>query len=170
MPISRPLLIVLIAAVVAAVGFYATQGSRDSNGASAPEVVTPAPAPAPAAKTDSPAKAESKAGAAKPAKAGVPAQVQRAIDDRKTVVLFFYKSGSADDAATARGVAALRGQRNLAVFTAPIGQLARYRGVVGELGISQAPAVVIVRKDGTARVVEGYVDPGTLAQDVADAR
>lgn len=181
MPISRPLLIALIAAVVAAVGFFATQGSRDSDGASAPEVVTPAPAPAPAAKTDGPAKAEGRAQAAKgdakpakaaaePARAGVPAPVQRALDDRRTIVLFFYEPGSADDRATARGVAALRGQRNLAVLTAPIGQLARYRGVVGELGISQAPAVVIVRKDGTARVVEGYVDPATLAQDVADAR
>src|SRR6202008_2118379 len=42
MPISRPLLIVLVAAVLALVGFYATQGSRDSVD-NAPVVATPPP-------------------------------------------------------------------------------------------------------------------------------
>jgi hypothetical protein len=226
MPISRPLLIALIAAVVAVVGFYATQSTRNSTDASAPVIAT-APSEPPAADGPdaaatrespgasnsaatrrSPAGAKSSAArkssatpessaahkssatpkssaAHKPSAArkppaarnrpttraaGVPAPVARALDARKRIVLFFYKPGSADDRATARAVAGLRGQRGLAVFTDPIGRLARYRGVIGELGISQAPAVVIVGRDRTARVIEGYVDPATLAQDVTDAR
>ena len=56
------------------------------------------------------------------------------------------------------------------MFTDPIRRLARYRGLVGALGISQAPAIVIVGRDRRARVVEGYVDGASLAQDVADTR
>lgn len=199
MPISRPLLIALVAAVFAVVGFYATQSMRNSTDAAAPVIAT-APSEAPA-DPDAPAAGKSQAaskpsagrktsatdessaarkaptarepGARKPPAtraAGVPAPVARALAARQRIVLFFYKPGSADDRATARAVSALRGQRGLAVFTDPIGRLARYRGVIGELGISQAPAVVIVRKDRTARVIEGYVDPATLAQDVTDAR
>jgi hypothetical protein len=202
MPISRPLLIALIASVVAVFGFYATQSMRNSTDAAAPVIAT-APSEAPDAAGPSEAPGKSPAGPSKseatgkssaasktsatgkssaarkpPAArkrartriAGVPAPVARALDARKRIVLFFYKPGSADDRATARAVADLRGQRGLAVFTDPIGRLARYRGVIGELGISQAPAVVIVGKDRTARVIEGYVDPATLAQDVTDAR
>lgn len=181
MPISRPVLIALVAAVVAAVGFYATQGSRDAGDASSEAAVTPPPAATPAPKTEAPAKSATRAKADKQVDraersrsrrevaAGIPLPVQRALDDRKLVILFFYKPGSADDQATARGVAALRGPR-VAVFSNPVGRLAKYRGLVGQLGISQAPAVVIIRKDRTARVIEGYIDPATLAQDVADAR
>jgi hypothetical protein len=101
---------------------------------------------------------------------GMPIPVARALDARKTVVLFFRGSGSADERATARAVAGLRGDRGVVVFSDRIGRLGRYRAVVGELGISQAPAVVIVDRGRSARVVQGYVDPATLAQDVADSR
>lgn len=177
MPISRPLLIALVAAVVAAVGFYATQGSRNAADDPAPVASTPAPPAEPAApkaketrtEVASIAKRAERSRAKREASAGVPRPVQRALDARKLVVLFFYKPGSADDQATARGVSALR-SRNVAVFTDPVDRLAKYRKLIGQLGISQAPAVVIIRKDRTARVVQGYIDPATLAQDVADAR
>jgi hypothetical protein len=188
MPISRPILIALVAAVVAAVGFYATQGAREASD-DAPSEVASNPAPPAAVQDTPPAKAkrdqapakEDRASASvaveradrvrsrREAAAGIPLPVQRALDDRKLVILFFYKAGSADDRATGRSVAALRGPR-VAVFSDPVGRLAKYRGLIGQLGISQAPAVVIIRKDRTARVVEGYIDPATLAQDVADAR
>ncbi len=178
MPISRPLQIVLVAAVVALVGFYATQGSRQSADTAAPEIAATPPA---AQQPDKAARAEASNPAAdssaKPkAKrdsertAGVPIAVERAIDARKRVVLFFYKPGSADDRATGQAVDGLRGTRGVAVFKDPIGRLAKYRGLIGELGIAQAPAVVIVGKGRTARVIQGYVDPATLAQDVADTR
>ncbi len=183
--ISRPVLIALIAAVVALVGFYATQGARDSTDSS--EVVAPV-VPAEPAPESSPApdKAESaktaraareaaavKVAARRRARAerlGMPLPVRRALDARKTVVIFFRGSASADDRATARAVAGVRAERGVVVFSDRIGRLGRYRAVVGDLGISQAPAVVIVDRARSARVVQGYVDPATLAQDVADSR
>jgi hypothetical protein len=187
MPISRPLLIVLAVAILALVGFYATQGSRDAV-ESAPIVSTPPPATdsdAPAdAKGDPPtavAKAESESEAPakqkhradRPAKARAavsgPVAVRRAIDRHQRVVLFFGTPRGADDRATAVAVAMQR-RPGVVVVLEPISKLVRYRDLIGGLGISQAPAVVIVDRDGAARLVEGYVDPATLAQEVADAR
>lgn len=168
MPISRPLLIVLIGAVVALAGFYATQGSRNSTGSTSAEV-----APTPTTKRVAAEKTPAEKTAPRRERvkaAGVPLAVARALDARKTVVILFRGSGSADDRATSRAVAALRGQRGVVVFSDRIGRLGRYPAVVGDLGVSQAPAVVIVDRGGSARVVEGYIDPTTLAQDVADTR
>ena len=108
-----------------------------------------------------------KARAALPA--GVPADVGRALRDRKVVVLFLGQGG-ADDLATAEGVASLRGLKRVAVFRDGIQNLARYRGIVSDLGVAQAPAVVIVGKKRRARLIEGFVDAGTLRQHVVDAR
>lgn len=170
MPISRPLLIALVAAVVALVGFYAFQGARDaSNGGDTVAEVAPS-APAQATKSAPKAETRQRDRAEAARRRGMPLAVSRALDARRIVVVLFRGSDSADDRAAARAVASLRGQRGLAVFTDRIGGLGRYRAVVGDLGISQAPAVVIVDKGRTARVVQGYIDPATLAQDVADAR
>lgn len=170
MPVSRPLLIALVAAVLALVAFYATQGARDasSGGGDAAEVAPPAPKAKHAEAKARQARVEARREAEE--RRGMPLAVSRALSSRKIVILLFRGSDSADDRAAARAVAGLRGQRGLAAFSDRIGRLGRYRAVVGDLGISQAPAVVIVDRGRTARVVQGYVDPATLAQDVADAR
>jgi hypothetical protein len=187
MAVSRPILIALIAAVVAVVGFYATQGSRDSSDTAAPVApVVPAETADRAETADeqatadrtTPARDRSTDEAARSAarrreraeRIGMPLAVARALRTGRTVVLYFSGSPSVDDRAAARAVAGLRGQRGVTVFADRIGRLGRYRAVVGELGIAQAPAVVIVGRGRSARVVEGYIDPTTLAQDVADAR
>lgn len=191
MAISRPLQIVLAVAVLALVGFYATQGARNaSEPADVAGPVTPAdPSPAPqaaepkqtadAAKQTAERTAERKrdaadepAKAARPKRAAVsgPVAARRAIRADKTVVLYFHGPASADEAATARAVAGLEDGRGVAVIKAPIERLDAYKGLIGQLGIAQAPAVVIVGRKRAARVIEGYVDPPTLAQDVADAR
>lgn len=171
MAVSRPILIVLVAAVLGLAGFYATQGSRDSSDTVAP--VIPAEPLEPARTAQKPSAKPGKPDARRRARAeriGMPLPVARALRARRTVVLYFRGSPSADDRATARAVAGLRDLRGVSVFADRIGRLGRYRAVVGELGIAQAPAVVIVGRGRSARVVEGYVDPTTLAQDVADAR
>jgi cytoskeletal protein RodZ len=101
---------------------------------------------------------------------GVPAAVTKALADKRVVVLFFYQRGSADDDATGKAVDSLRGRSGVKVFSAPITRLADFRGVTGGAGVSQAPAVVILGREGSARLIEGYVDSETLAQEVADAR
>ena len=104
---------------------------------------------------------------AAPAVKGVPPKVAKALQKRRTVVLFF-RQPAADDDATAAAVRSVRGIKNVSVFTAPITKLARYRRVVNDLGVTQAPAVVIVGKDRKARLLEGYIDPVTLRQQVKD--
>ena len=85
-------------------------------------------------------------------------------------MLFFYQRGAADDGATARAVAGLRGRRGVAVFSDSVTRVARYRGVIEGMGLAQAPAIVIIGRDRKAALVEGFVDAETLAQEVADAR
>jgi len=190
MPISRPVLLALVGAILAMAAFFATSAARkEAAPAAAPVAQQPKPdvkkavadKPAVNAKKSEPAatpakpapkKAEAKAPAkpAVPKVAGVPQSVARALAKKRVVVLFFRQSGSADDRAVASAVNGLKGRKGVSVFSDNIARLARYRAAVGQLGISQAPAVVIVGSDGKAKVVEGFVDGGTLTQQVVDAK
>ena len=194
MPISKPILVALVAAVLALGAFYATMGARSSD--ETPQGPANATDRSPASPTDrSPAtpkdsgqsKADAKAqsrprsesaadkqrstdaDARASAKPGIPAAVAGALAGGRTVVLFFHGRGS-DDAATAKAVSALRGRGGTRVFSAPISRLADYSVVTAGAGVSQAPAVVILRKGRSARLVEGFVDAETLTQHVADTR
>jgi hypothetical protein len=186
MPVSRPLLVALVASLLAAGAFFATSGARNGE-EPAPLPAKPAPSKASAAgPASAPAKAKkSAATAAKPTAAkakpaaakakpapskGVPADVARAVAAKRTVVILFHQPGSADGDATAGAVAALPEGKSLAVFRAPISRLEDYSAVVEGAGVSQAPAVVILGRGGKARLVEGFVDPETLKQEVADSR
>ena len=197
MAVPRPLLLALIGVVLLVATFAATRNSSETTSSSstpaapvtkaqaAPKApalkkskpVAPAAKPAKSAaqpKTHSAAKARPQAHkAAKPharrARAASPAAVERALAKRKIVVLAFFQPG-ADDRATQSAVRALQRRHVAVVFSERIGRIGSYRSVVGNLGVSQAPAVVIVNQKRQARVVEGYVDAETLAQEVVDAR
>jgi len=172
MALSRPFVLVVLGALLAVSSFASLRSASDraqaDDTAAAPQVVRPAPSrTAPTGTTTAPnAKAKPK----KPAVvAGVPPEVSKALVSRRTVVLFFGQP-AADDAATAAAVRSTRGMKGVSVFSAPIAKLTRYRGVISGLGVSQAPTVVIVGKSRKARVIEGFVDAGTLKQQVRDAR
>ena len=93
-----------------------------------------------------------------------------ALAKGQTVVLLLTDGKSADDRSTANAVRSLRGRvPNVKIFTDRLSRLGSYRAIVGRVGVSQSPAVVMVR-GSQARVVEGYVDPETLRQQVLDAR
>ena len=188
MPLSRPVLLALVGAILAVATFLATSAARQEAAAPAatPAVEQPKPpvkkivADKPAVKA-APKKAEAKtpAKAAKPATPakpaapkvkGVPPAVASALAKKRVVILFFRQSGSADDSAVAGAVNSLKGRKGVSVFSDSIARLARYRAAVGQLGISQAPTVVIVGSNGQGQVVEGFVDKGTLTQLVVDAK
>jgi hypothetical protein len=190
MAVSRPFVLVLIGAVLLAATLQVTRTSRqslgDDDGAAAASVsAKPAP-PAPAGKARprerDRASAERSDGSkrsnrsrgrgsgSKPARDGLPRRVAAALARRQAVVLFFYQRGAADDGATARAVAGLRGRRGVAVFSDSVARVARYRSLVEGTGLAQAPAVVIIGPDRRATLVEGFVDAETLAQQVTDAR
>jgi hypothetical protein len=195
MSVPRPLLLALLGAMLTCATFFAMRNAADTVKAkdeptqaaivpaTPPKAHKPAPgranpsgkhAPAPAkAGPTSPPKVQ----AAKPAKprprvkpfSGVPPKVSRALQAKHTVVLFFRQPG-ADDDATSSAVSSLRGRKKVSVFKDGIAHLARYRSIVADLGITQAPAVVIVGRDRKAQLVEGFIDEGTLNQQVVDAR
>ena len=56
------------------------------------------------------------------------------------------------------------------VFDASFDRIAAYRPMLSGLGISQVPATVIVRPGRRAVLFQGFVDSGTLRQNVADAQ
>lgn len=134
-----------------------------------------AKSPQPGAGRKSTARSQRKVGPAtqgrkKAAAAGLPAAVARALAKKQTVVLLLTDGNSADDRATTKAVRSLKGRApKTRVFRDRLKNLGSYRAIVGRVGVSQSPAVIIVR--GTeARVVEGYVDPQTLLQQVLDVR
>ncbi len=107
-----------------------------------------------------------------PLETGVPAGVARALSQRKVIALLFTLEGAADDSATRSALRSLETGRKskVAVFTDSIANVGRYSRLVGSLGISQVPSVVIVDTKREAQLLEGYVDSGTLRQYVADAK
>ena len=147
------------------------EAAQSAPAAAKPEAAKPEAAKPGAAKSSAQPKAATPSKrAARPAGAGAPARVERAVKRGRTVVLFFFQRGGADDSATAASVASMRGRRGVSVFTAPVSKVGDFRAITGNLGLSQAPAVVIVGSKSKARVVEGFIDPETLAQEVADSR
>ena len=198
MAVSRPFLLALLGAVLVAALYLVTmagRGSTEDSGQSSPPPQEAAKPSKPAAKPEKPAaKAKDRAVAAatpaeakakEPAKpaadarakeqrklaasAGVPLDVLRALAKKRTVGLFFRQRGAADDEATAQAVASVRGTRGVTLFSEPISRLSKYRTIVDAAGVTQAPAVVVIGRKG-ARLVEGFVDRETLAQEVADSR
>ena len=99
----------------------------------------------------------------------VPNKVNRAVAAHKRIVLFFRQTG-ADDSATANAVALLRKRTKAFVVADSVNNLASYGEVVQSVGVTRAPSVVIIGSNGRARLIEGYIDPEALAQEVADTR
>ena len=132
----------------------------------------PAADPRPADKKDrAPAKSPD-AGRPAPVE-GVPVAVSSALEAGKVVTLVFTRTGAADDAATRRSVRELRksygGSDRVVVIEDSIDSVADYRLVLAGVGVSQSPSILVLRKDRQPRLLEGYIDEGSLRQHVADA-
>jgi hypothetical protein len=182
MAISRPLLFVLIGAVAL---LAVVMGMRVMGGGQAEEPQASAPTSAPTAATPS-GQSSTNTPASRPARSRQPAAakraaekakgsdpqtpVLRAIAQRKVVVLFFGQYRGADDRATRRAVRAVGRRRDVAVFADSINDVSDYPRVASGLGIQQSPSTAVIDRQGRARVVEGFLDEGSLSQLVADAR
>ena len=190
MAVPRPVLLALLALALCAAAFLSTRGARDPGGA-----VTAAPAPAPVAPSTEAAKPaqqpeEEKAAPTEEAKPSAPVDpkkaqspavgqqiniaaksvvVTEAFDRGDAVVFFFSRPGAADDTGTRGAVNALRGEDRVTVVSAGLNELSAYRPVLSGAGVSQVPAVVVAHAGKPARLLQGYVDGGTLRQTVADA-
>lgn len=122
-----------------------------------------------AAKKSAPVKVNVPAGQEAGASVGLPMSVARAFAKKQVVVLYFGGAGT-DDVLTGDSVRALKASagHGVAVFMDKLSNLADYRRVVEGLDVSQAPSIVIVDRDKKAQVLEGFIDAGSLRQDVAD--
>jgi hypothetical protein len=196
--VSRPILLALAGFVLVVGVFVATRGAGGDDGASEPASKTSAPRPSigsadkpaaepPARSADKPsagasttsgdATADARGGTANgPALLNEPgpARLARALARGRLVVLFVRQPGAADDRATARSVAALRRKppRGVTIASIPVSDIPDYKTITGRAGVSQAPAIVISkaskgRPEGL--LLEGYTDPASLRQHVADA-
>ena len=99
-----------------------------------------------------------------------PRAVSRAVSQHKRVVIFFHQARGVDDSVTDDSVAALRKRSSALVFEDRIDNVAAYGQVVMSVGVSRAPSIVIIGRSGRSRLIEGYIDSGALAQEVADTR
>jgi hypothetical protein len=195
MAVPRPVLLALLGLALCAAAFMATRGAREPGGA---DVTATPVTPAPAAKKAAPVKhqpsrnhqastheaATPAAPAVKPAtrpavkpsaakQIGAAAQpiavkVTKALARGDAVVFFFTRPGAADDTGTRQAVLAAGG-RHVLIVRAGLKDLTVFRPVLSGAGVTQVPAVVVAHAGKPARLLQGYVDPGTLRQTVADA-
>jgi hypothetical protein len=189
MALPRPALLGILGALLIAATFLVMHRGGSSNSSSPPNT-TPLHATAPkpatakhaaakpakhaavkhtAAKKSAPVKVNVPAGQEAGASVGLPLKVARAFAKKQVVVLYFGSAG-ADDSLTADSVRSLKASagHGVAVFMDKLSNLADYRRVVEGLDVSQAPSIVIVDRDKKAQVLEGFIDTGSLRQDVAD--
>jgi hypothetical protein len=189
MAVPRPVLLALLGLALCAAAFMATRGAREPGGSAV--TATPA-APAPATATHKAAPATHKAvkpaskaevhkvakpqpqkhAVAKPhtsAAQRLVVKVTSALAQHKTVIFFFTRAGAADDTGTRQAVNAVAHNPRVLVVRAGLKDLSTFRPVLSGAGVSQVPAVVVAHAGKPARLVQGYVDPGTLRQTVADA-
>lgn len=103
----------------------------------------------------------------------LPRALSRALSQRKVVVLVFSRRGPADNTGTRTAMRRLkvdaRRSGRVVVFSERIDRVAYYGRIVAGLGISQDPSIVIVDRNRRARLLEGFVDSGSLRQHLADA-
>jgi hypothetical protein len=98
-------------------------------------------------------------------------KAERAVADHKKVVIFFKNPRALDDKAVADSVRSLdRKTKNVVVLSDDLRNVDNYGKLLENLGVTQAPAIVVIGRSGKAQLVEGYIDGPSLVQVVADAR
>ena len=171
MALPRPTLLAIAGAILSLLAFTSMRTIAAQSGADAPVPVAATQSVAGGAKTAGAGPDQGKpAPAPAPRVEDVPRGVANALADGKVVVLLFAQGRSADDVATGRHFEALSQLGGgVRTFRAGIDEVGRYAGIVAELGVSQAPAIVIVRPDLRAvPPIEGYVESQYLVQRVKD--
>jgi len=95
--------------------------------------------------------------------------VAKALGQNDVVVLFFSRPGAADDTGAEQAVKKLHGVKGVQTFSPNFEDLDDYRPILAGVGVSQVPAIVIVKPGRKAQLVEGFVDRQSLRQQVEDS-
>lgn len=177
---QRPAIIAALGVLVLAVTFLVTKPG-DSTDVSTPTPATTTTATTTTGKTETTntGTTATTTTTAKPAKPkqppvtagqGLPDDVARALNADKVVVLFFFEPAASDDQATRAAIRAVRSAGgSVALFQDTVNHVSDYRRLVGSLGISQTPAMVVIDRERHADLLQGYLDSGTIRQTVRDA-
>ena len=106
---------------------------------------------------------------------GLPRPVIAAWKRGDTVVLLLVRQGGIDDRLVRTSVQSLSGDSSTAVFVARANRIARYSRITQGVGVTQVPALVIVRPKRVsgsvpeAQVAYGFRDSQGVVQAVHDA-
>jgi hypothetical protein len=170
MALPRPTLLAIAGALLSLISFTAmrTIGTQPAGDLPVPDFAAQGTVNTPSSTGE---KRDAKPEAApEPRVEDIPRAAADALASGKVVVLLFTEKNAADDQATARHFSSLSQLGNgVRTFRAGISDVGRYAGIVAELGVSQAPSIVIVRPDLRAvPPIEGYVDSQYLLQRVKD--
>src|SRR5687768_8541833 len=170
MALPRPTLLAIAGAMLSLISFTAmrTIGTQSVGDLPVPDIAAQGTVNAPSSPgKDTDAKPEPPP---EPRAEDVPPAAADALAAGKVVVLLFTEKDAADDQATARHFSSLSQLGgDVQTFRAGISDVGRYAGIVSNLGITQAPSIVIVRPDLRAvPPIEGYVDSQYLMQRVKD--
>jgi hypothetical protein len=144
-----------------------TTVSPDGTAAAAPSASGSISAPAPTAGTVSP-------DALVPGP-GLPAPVVKAWKGGAAVVLLVVRGGGVDDRLVRRSVQWVSGDGGVSVFVTRAKDVARYSRITQGVGVTQAPALVVVRprrESGSvpqAQVSYGFRNAQSVVQAVDDA-
>jgi hypothetical protein len=170
MALPRPTLLAVAGALLSLLAFTATRtiGAQSAGDLPVPDIA--AQGVTGGGSSDAPKKEAEPAPPPEPRVEDVPRPVADALADGKVVVLLFAENDAADDQATSRHFAALSQLGSgVETFRAGISDVGRYAGIVAQLGVTQAPSIVIVRPDLKAvPPIEGYVESQYLLQRVKD--
>jgi hypothetical protein len=171
MALPRPTLLAVAGALLSLLSFTATRtiGTQSAGDLPVPDIAAQGVTGG-GGSSDSPKKNPEPAPPPEPRVEDVPRPVADALAGGKVVVLLFAENDAADDQATARHFATLSQLGSgVKTFRAGISEVGRYAGIVAQLGVTQAPSIVIVRPDLKAvPPIEGYVESQYLLQRVKD--
>jgi len=109
---------------------------------------------------------------------GLPKLIVKALDKRQVFVVGVFDTKekrwarmASDDRAVRRELDKTnRYDGKVVVATSTLGKLSSLNAIVGGVGVTQTPSVVVVDRNRTATVLTGYVERNAINQAIADAR